>query len=123
MGRSHNPHGAHLISGSPDRSRPTGSTGSTGSSGHGDSEGDVDERDLGSRAVVTLSPPVAARVREMADAMGGATSAEVVRRGLILLDLVLSLPEEEELVIRNDETETYDRIRFAWDMAIRSRRG
>lgn len=68
------------------------------------------------RAVVTLSSPVAARVRDMAETMGGVTNAEVVRRGLILLDLLLSLPAEEELAIRNNETGACDRVRFAWDL-------
>lgn len=68
------------------------------------------------RAVVTLPPPVAAAVRRMAADMGGDIGpAEVVRRGLILLDLYLSLPNDEELVIRNKKTQALERIRLAWD--------
>ena len=68
------------------------------------------------RAVVTLSPQVATAVRRMADQMDGDPgTAEVVRRGLILLDLYLSLEEDEELVIRNRQSHQLERIRVAWD--------
>lgn len=68
------------------------------------------------RAVVTLPPAVATAVRRMATEMGGDLGpAEVVRRGLILLDLYLSLDDEEELVIRSKESQDLERIRLAWD--------
>lgn len=41
--------------------------------------------------------------------------AEVVRRGLILLDTYLSLTDDEDLVIRNKNTQQLDRLRLAWD--------
>lgn len=47
--------------------------------------------------------------------MGGVGTTEVVRRGLILLDLMLSLSDDEELVIRDKKTQQIDRLRFAWD--------
>lgn len=68
-----------------------------------------------SRAVVTLSPAVAAATRRMGEQMGGVGTTEVVRRGLILLDLMLSLSDDEELVIRDKKTQQIDRLRFAWD--------
>jgi len=51
----------------------------------------------------------------MGDQLGGIAAAEVVRRGLILLDLLLSLEECEELVVRNDQTDGYERLAFRWD--------
>jgi hypothetical protein len=68
-----------------------------------------------SRAVVTLSPPVAAAVKRMGKQLDVST-VEVVRRGLILLDLMLSLPEDEELVVRSKQTQQLERVRFAWEM-------
>jgi hypothetical protein len=71
---------------------------------------------MAERAVVTLSPPVATAVRRMAADMGGDLGpAEVVRRGLILLDLYLDLNDDEELVVRNRKTTELERIRLAWD--------
>jgi len=52
----------------------------------------------------------------MGEEMGGDVGpAEVVRRGLILLDLHLSLDDSEELVVRNKQTSDLERIRLAWD--------
>jgi len=67
------------------------------------------------QSVITLAPSVAARVQQMGDELGGIAAAEVVRRGLILLDLLLSLEECEELVVRNDQTDGYERLAFRWD--------
>jgi hypothetical protein len=67
------------------------------------------------RAVVTLSPNVAVATRRMSAAMGDVGTTEVVRRGLILLDLLLSLPDDEELVIRHKDTKELERLRFSWD--------
>ena len=66
------------------------------------------------RAVVTLPPPVAAAARRMGAELGGVGVAEVVRRGLMVLDLLVSLEEDEELVIRNKATRECDRLRFSW---------
>jgi hypothetical protein len=51
----------------------------------------------------------------MAAQMDGVGSTEVVRRGLVLLDLFLSLPENEELVVRDKLTQQCERLRFAWE--------
>jgi hypothetical protein len=67
------------------------------------------------RAVVTLAPAVAAAARRMGKELGEVSTAEVVRRGLILLDLMLSLTEDEELVVRSKSTEQIERLRFAWE--------
>lgn len=67
------------------------------------------------RAVVTLSPPVAAAAKRMGKELGEVSTVEVVRRGLILLDLLLSLTDDEELVIRSKKTEQFERLRFAWE--------
>jgi hypothetical protein len=67
------------------------------------------------RAVVTLSPAVASATRRMGEQMGGVGTTEVVRRGLILLDLLLNLQDDEELVVRDAKTKQVDRLRFAWD--------
>jgi hypothetical protein len=48
--------------------------------------------------------------------------AEVVRRGLILLDFLLSLGHDEELVVRNRTTGECDRLSFSWDAAPERRR-
>ena len=72
------------------------------------------------RAVVTLNPAVTTAVRHMGLDMASPTGkpvgpVEVVRRALILLDLKLSLKNDEELVIRNNKTGECDRIRFGWE--------
>lgn len=67
------------------------------------------------RAVVTLTPTAANATRRMATQMGGISTADVVRRGLILLDLLLSLSENEELVVRRKDTGEIERLRFAWE--------
>jgi hypothetical protein len=65
---------------------------------------------------VTLPPAVAAAVRRMGTAMDGEPGpAEVVRRGLILLDFYLSLTQDEDLVVRNKKTNDLERLRIAWD--------
>jgi hypothetical protein len=77
--------------------------------------GDAGAGTADARAVVTLSPAVASATRRMAEQMGGVGTTEVVRRGLILLDLLLSLDDDEELVVRDANTKQVDRLRFAWD--------
>jgi hypothetical protein len=67
------------------------------------------------RALLRLPPPVTAAVDRMAAALGRVSRAEVVRRGLILVDFMLSLGDEEELVVRNRATGRCDRLRFSWD--------
>ena len=62
-----------------------------------------------------LPPPVLAAVRRMGALMGRVGPAEVVRRGLILLDFALSLGRDEELVVRNRVTGRCERLEFAWD--------
>jgi hypothetical protein len=66
------------------------------------------------RAVITLPPPVAAATRRMGEQLGDVGPTEVVRRGLILLDFMLGLQDNEELVVRNRATGECDRLRFAW---------
>ena len=67
------------------------------------------------KAVVTLDPQAAARVRQMREKMGGGMSnAEVVRRGLILLDLYLSLADDEELVVLNTRNDRAKGMYFGW---------
>ena len=68
------------------------------------------------RAVVTLSPQAAAAARRLAAQMGGVNLAEVVRRGLALLDLKLSLDPDEELAIRNRKSQEVERVRLVWDL-------
>ena len=69
----------------------------------------------GGRAVVTLSPPAAAAARRLALKMGRPSLPEVVRRGLMLLDVYLSLGDDEELVIRDRRNGQLERIRFTWE--------
>jgi hypothetical protein len=52
----------------------------------------------------------------MGKTLGDVGPGDVVRRGLILLDLLLSLEENEELVIWNKDTQEVERIRFVWDL-------
>jgi hypothetical protein len=66
-------------------------------------------------AALRLPPPVLAAVRRMGAVMGRVGPAEVVRRGLILLDFALSLGRDEELVVRNRITGRCDRLEFSWD--------
>jgi hypothetical protein len=73
-----------------------------------------DESPADQRAVVTLSPPVAAATRRMSEQLGSVGPTEVVRRGLMLLDLLLSLRSNEELVVRNRDSGECERLRFAW---------
>jgi hypothetical protein len=67
------------------------------------------------RVLLRLPPPVTAAVDRMAAALGRVSRAEVVRRGLILVDFMLSLGDDEELVVRNRVTGRCDRLRFSWD--------
>lgn len=67
------------------------------------------------RKVVTLSSAVAENVTRMGQQMGGASAPEVVRRGLVLLDLMLSAPDNEELVIHIKDTGTIVRLHFGWN--------
>jgi len=71
--------------------------------------------DSDQRAVITLTPSVAVAARRMARAMEGASLPEVVKRGLLLLDLYINLDKDEQLVIRNKRTNQIDRVRFIWD--------
>jgi hypothetical protein len=68
-----------------------------------------DERKL----VVTLTAGPAAFARRLATRMN-ISVPEVMRRALSVLDLVVSLEEDEELVIRNRRTKQTDRVRFQW---------
>jgi hypothetical protein len=68
-------------------------------------------------SLLRLPLPVQAAVRRMGAAMGLVGPAEVVRRGLILLDFALSLGRDEELVVRNRVTGRCDRLEFSWDVA------
>jgi hypothetical protein len=57
---------------------------------------------------------VAQAVQRMGKEMGDIGHTETVRRGLILLDFMLSLREDEELTVRNKNTGVAERIRFSW---------
>jgi hypothetical protein len=70
---------------------------------------DQDER----RLVVTLTAGPAGFARRLATRMN-VSVPEVMRRALSVLDLVMSLEEDEELVIRNRRTKQTDRVRFQW---------
>ena len=67
------------------------------------------------RTVVALTPPVAEVARRMSSQLGDVGTAEVVRRGLILLEFLLNLTDEEELVVRNTKTDHCEALLFAWD--------
>lgn len=68
------------------------------------------------RSVITLSPSAGAAVTRMKDHWEPKpTSAEIVRRGLILLDLYLTLDPNEELIIRNKTTGDCSGVRLVWD--------
>jgi hypothetical protein len=67
----------------------------------------------GRKLVVTLGTEAAAATRRMATQMNVST-AETVRRGLALLDLLQSLPADEELVVRDRRTGDIERLRFHW---------
>jgi len=47
----------------------------------------------------------------------GVNVPEVLRRALVVLDLIVSLDADEELVIRNRKTKEIERIRFLWPNA------
>jgi hypothetical protein len=66
-------------------------------------------------AAVGFTDEVRAEIRRMSTAMGNVRDAEVVRRGLILLDFHLSLSDDEELVVRNKESGKLERVSFRWD--------
>lgn len=72
---------------------------------------------MSGRTTITLSPTVASAVRRMGEDMGGdVNAAEVVRRALTVLDVMLGLDDDEHLVVRNGRTHTYERLRFVWQM-------
>ena len=71
-----------------------------------------DERKI----VATLSAEPAALTRRLARHMG-VNVPEVLRRALVVLDLIVSLDADEELVIRNRKTKEIERIRFLWPNA------
>lgn len=66
-----------------------------------------------SKLVITLTNVAADHTTRMADEMN-IKSPEVVRRGLMILDFMTSLPEDEELVIRNKNTGEVERFRIKW---------
>ena len=72
-------------------------------------DGDTEGRKL----VVTLGAEAAAATRRMAADLDVST-AEAVRRGLALLDVLQSLGPEEELVVRNTRSGEIERLRFHW---------
>lgn len=69
----------------------------------------TDDRKL----VMTLTAGPAAFTRRMATQMGVGTP-EAVRRALTVLHLVLSLADDEELLVRNKTTSQLERVRFEW---------
>jgi hypothetical protein len=68
--------------------------------------------DANRKLVVTLGPEAASATRRMA-AQLDVTAPEAVRRGLMLLDLLLSLDPSERLVVLNDQGDI-ERLRFHW---------
>jgi hypothetical protein len=71
-----------------------------------------DEEGGGRKLVITLGSEAAAATRRMAEELK-VPPPEAVRRGLMLLDMLLSLDAGEELVIRNRKGEI-ERLRFHW---------
>jgi hypothetical protein len=69
--------------------------------------------DGGRKLVVTLGSEAAAATRRMAQRLK-VNPPETVRRGLMLLDMWLSLDPDEELVIRSTKTGEISRLRFHW---------
>lgn len=69
------------------------------------------------RMVVTLSSTVAEEIARLSQQMGGVKAPEVVRRGLALLDLMLTAnaSDNEELVIRIKDTGEIVRLHFGWE--------
>jgi len=72
-----------------------------------------EDDDGGRKLVVTLGSEAAAATRRMAGQLK-VTPPETIRRGLMLLDLLLSLDSDEELVIRSRKSEEISRLRFHW---------
>jgi hypothetical protein len=68
----------------------------------------------GDPLVVTFSAPVADAVERMGRTLE-VGRGHLVRRGLILLDLLVSLGDSEELVVHNKRTHQLERIAFRWD--------
>lgn len=65
------------------------------------------------KAVVTLGHTATEQTEVMAERLG-VTVVETVRRGLSLLDFLLSLDADEEIVIRNRKDGSLERVRFVW---------
>lgn len=61
------------------------------------------------RAVITLSGRTAARAREYGTRLGGLPLPGVIRQGLTLLGLYVSLPEGAYLAVRNADG-SYERV-------------
>jgi hypothetical protein len=73
----------------------------------------VDGVEVDKRLVITLGVEAANATRRLAAHLG-VTPIEAVRRGLTLLDLLVSLDPDEELIVRNRKTGQTDRLRFHW---------
>lgn len=67
------------------------------------------------KLVITLSAEAAQETRRLAGLMD-VNPPETVRRGLSVLQLLLSLSEDEELVVRSRKDGTLERIRFQWGL-------
>jgi hypothetical protein len=65
--------------------------------------------------VLEFPPETAEKVRRMNEKWGGISNATVVQRALILLDLYLSLEQNERLSIYNLETKGVERVTFKWE--------
>lgn len=69
--------------------------------------------------VVRLSPAVAEIVEGMAADMGGDLSpAQVIRRGLILLDFYLTMTPSEVLAVYDLSARTTERVTFDFEPAV-----
>ena len=78
-------------------------------------DNDLAATDHDDERIVVLAPEAASAVSRMGGRMGGISAHEVLRRGLVLLDLFLSLGDKEELMVHDGAAGRYERLRFDWD--------
>lgn len=68
------------------------------------------------KLVITLGVEAAEATRSLAEQMA-VTPPEAVRRGLSLLQLLVSLSHDEELCVRDKNDGMLERIRFQWSLS------